>query len=106
MASHFAAAREILRQAIADRGFPAAAIEVGNSRHPLWREAFGRLTFDPRSAPARDDTVFDLASLTKVLATTMLVMIIRNDGSPDVFSYEVPLLATPGEPPLTSLYVQ
>jgi len=74
MASHFAAAREILQQAIADRAFPAAAIEVGNSHQPLWREAYGRLTFDPESIPTRDDTVFDLASLTKVLATTTLVM--------------------------------
>jgi CubicO group peptidase (beta-lactamase class C family) len=74
MASHFAAAREILRQAITDRAFPAATIEVGNSHQPLWREAFGRLTFDPESSPTRDDTVFDLASLTKVLSTTTLVM--------------------------------
>ena len=74
MASHFAAAREILQQAIADRAFPAATIEVGNSHQPLWREAFGRLTFEPESPLTRDDTVFDLASLTKVLATTTLVM--------------------------------
>ena len=74
MASHFAAARQILQQAIADRAFPAAVIEVGNARQPLWRESFGRLTFDLESPPTRDDTVFDLASLTKVLATTTLVM--------------------------------
>ena len=74
MASHFAAARQILQQAIAERVFPAAVIEVGNSRQPLWRESFGRLTFEPESPPTRDDTVFDLASLTKVLATTTLVM--------------------------------
>lgn len=74
MASHFVAAREILQQAIANRAFPAATIEVGNSRQPLWREAFGRLTFHPESTATRDDTVFDLASLTKVLATTTVVM--------------------------------
>jgi CubicO group peptidase (beta-lactamase class C family) len=74
MASHFAAARDILQQAIADRAFPAAAIEVGDSHRPLWQEAFGRLTFDAESSPTRDDTVFDLASLTKVLSTTTLVM--------------------------------
>jgi len=74
MASHFAAARQILEQAVADRAFPAAVVEVGNAGQPLWREAFGRLTFDADAAPAREDTVFDLASLTKVLATTSLVM--------------------------------
>jgi CubicO group peptidase (beta-lactamase class C family) len=74
MASDFAAARQILQRAVADRAFPAATIEVGNSQQPLWREAFGRLTFEPESPQASGDTVFDLASLTKVLATTTLVM--------------------------------
>jgi len=74
MASDFAAARQILHRAITDRAFPAATIEVGNAHQPLWREAFGRLTFDAESSPTSDDTVFDLASLTKVLATTTLVM--------------------------------
>ena len=74
MASTFETAREVLERAVLDRAFPAATIEVGNSHQPLWREAFGRLTFDPESSPTRDDTIFDLASLTKVLATTALVM--------------------------------
>jgi CubicO group peptidase (beta-lactamase class C family) len=74
MASPFPAAREILERAIADRVFPAATIEVGTAERPLWRQAFGRLTFDHESPLTRDDTVFDLASLTKVLATTALIM--------------------------------
>jgi CubicO group peptidase (beta-lactamase class C family) len=74
MASTFAAARQILQRAVDDRAFPAAIIEVGNSQRPLWRESFGRLTFDSEAAPTRDDTIFDLASLTKVLSTTALVM--------------------------------
>jgi CubicO group peptidase (beta-lactamase class C family) len=74
MASIFDAARQILQRAVADRAFPAAVIEVGDSQRPLWREAFGHLTFDPASPPTRDDTIFDLASLTKVVATTALVM--------------------------------
>ena len=74
MALTFEAARQILQRAIARSAFPAATIEVGDAHQPLWREAFGRLTFDPESSPARDDTIFDLASLTKVVATTALVM--------------------------------
>ena len=54
--------------------FPAAVVEVGDATRPLWRKAFGRLTYDETSSPATDDTIFDLASLTKVLATTPLVM--------------------------------
>jgi CubicO group peptidase (beta-lactamase class C family) len=64
----------VLEAAIAERAFPAAVIEVGNAGQPLWREAFGRLTFAPDAAPASNDTIFDLASLTKVISTTPLVM--------------------------------
>jgi serine-type D-Ala-D-Ala carboxypeptidase len=74
MAGSFSGAREVLQRAVAGGAFPAAVIEVGTSRHPLWTEAFGRLTFEATAPPTRDDTVFDLASLTKVLSTTPLVM--------------------------------
>jgi CubicO group peptidase (beta-lactamase class C family) len=70
----FAAARQVIDQAISDRAFPAACVEVGNAHQPLWQQAFGRLSFDSSAAPAREDTVFDLASLTKVLATAPLIM--------------------------------
>jgi serine-type D-Ala-D-Ala carboxypeptidase len=74
MTGDFAAVRTVVRRALDDRVFPAAVVEVGESQRPLWREAFGALTFDPAATPTADDTVFDLASLTKVLATTSLVM--------------------------------
>jgi CubicO group peptidase (beta-lactamase class C family) len=67
-------ARAIVRQAVSDRAFPAAVVEVGHSQEPVWREAFGRLTFDSDAPATREDTIFDLASLTKVLSTTPLVM--------------------------------
>src|SRR4051812_4068725 len=63
----------LLQAAIDARVFPAAAAEVGNSNGPLWRHAAGTLTFDIQSA-AFLDTIFDLASLTKPLATTSLVL--------------------------------
>lgn len=40
----------------------------------MWREAFGRLTYDSAAAQTANDTIFDLASLTKVMSTTPLVM--------------------------------
>ena len=74
MPALFPAARAVLQRAVAERAFPAAVIEVGDATRPLWREAFGTLTFDAASTPTREDTIFDLASLTKVLATTALAM--------------------------------
>jgi CubicO group peptidase (beta-lactamase class C family) len=70
----FSRARRVIDEAIAARAFPAAVVEAGDATRPLWSEAFGRLTFEPDAAPAELDTVFDLASLTKVLGTTPLLM--------------------------------
>jgi serine-type D-Ala-D-Ala carboxypeptidase len=70
----FDAARQLLREAIAQEAFPAAAVEVGHARGAIWREAFGRFTYDVDAPPATQATIFDLASLTKVLATTTIAM--------------------------------
>jgi CubicO group peptidase (beta-lactamase class C family) len=67
------AARTLLLRAVADRIFPAAVAEVGRSDGVLWREAFGTLAFDDATA-ATETTIFDLASLTKPVATTTVVM--------------------------------
>jgi CubicO group peptidase (beta-lactamase class C family) len=68
------AARLLLREAIANRIFPAAVVEVGSREAVLWREAFGTLTFDAEAGQAEDDTIFDLASLTKPIATTSVIL--------------------------------
>ena len=70
----FAAARAILDAGAGSGAFAAAAVEVGRSTGTLWQAAFGR-TGAGEDAPATSaDTVFDLASLTKVIATTTLAM--------------------------------
>jgi CubicO group peptidase (beta-lactamase class C family) len=76
----FDRAAEILLHAILDRTFPAAAVEVGRANGPLWQRAFGTLTYDPESPDTTIDTVFDLASLTKVIATTTLTMRAIDEG--------------------------
>jgi len=80
VSSRFADARNLLLESVGRRAFPAAVIEVGTSLRPLWREAFGTLAYEPASPPARDDTIFDLASLTKVMATVPLVMRLLERG--------------------------
>lgn len=80
MAPTFAAARQLLEQAVAERAFPAAVVEVGTAHQLLWRQALGQLSFEPAAPSTREDTYFDLASLTKVLATTPLVMRIAERG--------------------------
>jgi CubicO group peptidase (beta-lactamase class C family) len=67
-------AREVVAGAIRGRVFPAASVEVGATDGPLWQEALGTLTFDPGAPATTLDTPFDLASLTKVIATTTAAM--------------------------------
>src|SRR5437763_14957163 len=70
----FEPARRLVDEAIERRVFPAAAIEVGTSSGPLWRDARGTLTFETGSEPTSIDTPFDLASLTKPIATASIAM--------------------------------
>ena len=80
MPEAFERAAEILLHGILDRAFPAAAVEVGRIDRPLWRRSFGALTYEPEARETADDTIFDLASLTKVIATTTLIMRAVDDG--------------------------
>ena len=74
MGDVFDAAAEIVAAGVLQRAFPAACVETGRQDRPLWRRAFGTLTYEPGAPVTTDDTVFDLASLTKVIATTTLLM--------------------------------
>jgi CubicO group peptidase (beta-lactamase class C family) len=74
MPERFPAAAALVRKAIAGGAFPAASIEVGHASGAIWRDATGRLTYESSSPPVDAHTVFDLASLTKVLCTTTLMM--------------------------------
>lgn len=62
------------------RAYPAIVCEAGRADGPLWRRALGTLTYDADAPPCRESTVFDLASLTKVIATTSLAMRAVRDG--------------------------
>lgn len=72
-------ARRILVSARASRVFPAATAEVGTSDAMLWRDAVGSLTFDDPT-PVDLHTPFDLASLTKVIATASVIATLVDAG--------------------------
>ena len=78
------AARALLSRAIESRLAPAAVAELGNSSGMLWCEAFGRLTFDAAAAAATPKSIFDLASLTKPLATTNIALALVDGGMLDL----------------------
>ncbi len=76
----FGRARTVVSAAVAAQAFPAAVVEVGRGTGVLWREAFGRLTDAPDAPRTTEHTIFDLASLTKVIATTSLAMRLIDRG--------------------------
>ncbi len=69
-----------LKSAIRDSAFPGCAISVGLKGKLVFQEGFGYLTYDPPFARVKTNTIFDLASLTKVIATTTLAMILYEQG--------------------------
>ena len=63
---------DVVEAAIKDKAFPGATLAVGY-RGKVSLHAFGKLTYDGKALSAATDTMYDIASLTKVVATTTLV---------------------------------
>jgi uncharacterized protein YbbC (DUF1343 family)/CubicO group peptidase (beta-lactamase class C family) len=76
----FARIGQAARREIAAGHIPGAVILVGHQDRIVYRMAFGLREVDPCPEPMRVDTIFDLASLTKVVATTMAVMKLVDEG--------------------------
>jgi len=70
----FAPVAALISDAIAQRVTPAATVEVGSHDAVHWQTAAGTQTYDAGALACTVDTIFDLASLTKVIATTSLAM--------------------------------
>ena len=85
----FPSAFSILEKAIAARAFPACSLAITFRGELVAHKALGRFTYDPASPEVTTASLFDLASLTKVVATTM-AMILYERGLLDL---EAPLTA-------------
>ena len=81
---HFGAASRVLEDAIAARAFPGCAFGVLAGGKVLLQNARGRFTYEENSSAVTSDTVFDLASVSKVLATTAVAMLLCQRGLLDV----------------------
>lgn len=76
----FAVAEGAIQQAIDARNIPGAVLVVGTDRGIVYRKAFGHRAVQPATQPMREDTVFDLASLTKPIACATAVMKLVDQG--------------------------
>lgn len=70
----------IVQTSIQNHDIPGAVLLVGHDGHVLYRKAFGNRSLEPKIEPMTVDTIFDMASLTKVIATTTAVMQLEEQG--------------------------
>jgi uncharacterized protein YbbC (DUF1343 family)/CubicO group peptidase (beta-lactamase class C family) len=75
-----AAIDEQIEQAVHDGLFPGAVLLIGHDGKIAYRKAYGERALLPKREPMTVDTIFDAASLTKVIATTPSVMKLFEEG--------------------------
>jgi len=101
---NFSAVDNIIESAIRSQAFPSAVLVVGNEKGILYQNAYGRLTYDDTSKTTTLNTIYDLASVTKVIATTSAIMMLYEQGKIDlnapVASY-IPEFAVNGKGDIT-----
>lgn len=71
---------DLVNEAVAARQLPGAVVVVGRGDRVAYRQAFGHRAVEPAAEAMTTGTIFDLASLTKVVATTTAVMMLVEDG--------------------------
>jgi uncharacterized protein YbbC (DUF1343 family) len=71
---------EAIAAEIMKKQLPGAVVLVGRQGKVVWRKAYGNRELEPQTEPMTPDTIFDLASLTKVVATATSVMILVERG--------------------------
>jgi len=78
--SRLAVLDPIVNDAIAQRQIPGAVVIIGHDGQVVYRKAYGSRALEPRREPMTVDTVFDCASLTKVIVTTTAIMQLWEQG--------------------------
>jgi uncharacterized protein YbbC (DUF1343 family) len=71
---------KMAKKAIHSGKIPGAVILIGNQGKVVYRRAFGFRQLKPKKLPMTTDTIFDIASLTKVIATSTAVMQLVETG--------------------------
>ena len=70
----------VIERAIQEGNIPGAVLVVGHNRQVIYRKAYGSRALEPRREPMTLNTIFDVASLTKVIVTTTAVMQLVEQG--------------------------
>src|SRR5437016_2308483 len=70
---------EIVERAVKERIFPGCSVAIGNRQRVLLAHGFGRLDYDG-GAEVTPQTLYDLASVTKIVGATSVVLTLVRDG--------------------------
>jgi uncharacterized protein YbbC (DUF1343 family) len=71
---------DLIEAAVREGKIPGAVVVVGHNGHIVYERAYGKRALVPSPEPMTLDTIFDCASLTKVVATTSSVMVLFEEG--------------------------
>ena len=82
--SHFETVYTVLRDAVNASAFPGCAFGVLSGGQIVLSDALGRFTYDEERPEVEPHTVFDVASLTKVVSTTAVAMLLHQRGKLDL----------------------
>jgi len=75
----------VVRRGVTAGAYPGAAVVIGRRGYAVWQKAYGRVDWSRTGRPVDvDATIYDLASLTKVVATTTAAMILVDEGTLDL----------------------
>ena len=71
----------VIQRGISAGGYPGAAVVVGRRGASVWQKGFGKLSWGQSgTAVSAERTIYDLASLTKVVGTTSALMVLYDEG--------------------------
>lgn len=73
-AQDFSGIDNLINSSISEKYFPGAQLVVGNDEGIIYINSYGRYTYDDNSPKVTNESIFDLASVTKAVATTSAVM--------------------------------
>jgi uncharacterized protein YbbC (DUF1343 family)/CubicO group peptidase (beta-lactamase class C family) len=71
---------QVIQASIAKKELPGAVVLVARHGRVVWRKAYGSRAVEPQPEAMTADTIFDLASLTKIVATATSIMILIEQG--------------------------
>lgn len=83
--SRLEAIDRVVQRGITAGGYPGAAVVVGRKGAAVWEKGFGKLSWSPVSSQVdANKTIYDIASLSKVVGTTTAIMLLYDERKVDL----------------------